>query len=84
MTFTVVWTQTALDDLALIWINALDRQGVTDACNRIDRELQMDADQKGQDIFGDRYYVDPPLAVVCEVSPDDRLVRVQEVMFVGY
>lgn len=83
MTFTVVWMPTAENDLALLWVTAGDRQAVTDAANRIDRELRVDGHMKGMDAFGDRYYVDPPLAVFYDVSVPDRLVRVGQIVYVG-
>ncbi len=62
-----------------LWMQATDRQAVTDSTNRIDDELKVDADQKGVP-FGMFYvYYDDPLAVLYEVVPDDALVRVLDV-----
>jgi hypothetical protein len=42
--FRVRWIQSALDDLATIWMNADSevRQAITDATNALDPELQID------------------------------------------
>jgi hypothetical protein len=79
MRWTVVWRNSALDDLAAIWLNATDRRAVTEAANRIDQTLRTDADQKGEDFYGDRLYVDGPLAVTFSVNADDCIVRVLQV-----
>jgi hypothetical protein len=65
--------------LADIWIQAADRQAVTDAADRIDRALARDADRKGQVFHGRRVLVDAPLAVTFAVSVDDCLVTVSQV-----
>ena len=76
MVYTLTYTPSAQDDLALVWVNAPDRQAVADASDRIDRELRVDPDLKGQPQEDHRVYVHYPLAVAYEVIPDDRLVRV--------
>jgi len=76
MVYTLTYTPAALDDLALVWVSAPDRQAVADASDRIDRELRVDPDLKGLPQEDHRVYADYPLAVAYEVIPDDRLVRV--------
>jgi hypothetical protein len=39
--------QSALDDLAELWMRASDRQAVTNAADIIDAELRVDPDKKG-------------------------------------
>jgi hypothetical protein len=79
MRYTVVWSKSARNKLANLWINAPDRTAVTQAADRIDVLLADDPDQQGYP-FGDRrvLYV-MPLAVIYTVSPDDRLVEVLQV-----
>ena len=45
--YTVVWHDAARDNLARLWLATNDKQAVTDAANRIDRELTIDPDIKG-------------------------------------
>jgi hypothetical protein len=67
----VTWTASAHNDLASIWISALDRQEVTQATHRIDQALKRDPDKLGRPIGDDRIYVDRPLAVTFTVSIAD-------------
>jgi hypothetical protein len=76
MRWTVTWQPKAATDLAQIWLDAENRQAVADASNRIDRVLRISPDSAGQDFFGDRLYVDPPLAIVYTLHPDDYRVDV--------
>ncbi len=76
MPWTVTWQPAARADLARIWIAAANRQSVADAANRIDRTLKTSADTVGQEFFGDRIYVDAPLAVVYTLDPNDQIVDV--------
>lgn len=55
MRYTVVWRETALQQLALIWMAAADRAAVNRSVDEIDAELSQDPDLKGNDYFGDRY-----------------------------
>lgn len=79
MKYTVTWLPPALSELARLWNQASDRQAVTDAANDIDRELSVDPDQKGRTFGRHRIFRAPPLVVVFEVIPDDRLVRILQV-----
>jgi hypothetical protein len=53
---------------------------VAKAADRIERALQMNPDRKGQMHEGLYLYVDLPLAVFYEVTPDDRLVEIVRVV----
>jgi len=76
MIYTVLWDPSATLHLATLWNGAIDRQAVTDSSVRIDAELRVDPDRKGIP-FRDRWiYTDDPLAVLYEVDPGDRMVRV--------
>jgi hypothetical protein len=79
MKYTVVWDDDAEDRLADIYNRASDKADVTAASNQIDRLLRNDPDRKGRPLNGTRFLTVPPLTVVFTVSPDDRLVRVQQV-----
>jgi hypothetical protein len=79
MRFTVVWDDAALNDLAQVWMNSPVRADVRDAADRVDPLLANDPDQQGEEFYGDRMVVIPPIQVVYRVEPDDRIVRVLSV-----
>jgi hypothetical protein len=79
MRYTVVWMPQAQDELAQIWIDAADRQAVTNAAPVVDRTLRTDAHRQGRPLGGDRVLSVPPLAVVFSVSQADRMVHVYQV-----
>jgi plasmid stabilization system protein ParE len=83
MRWTVVWRDDAKNDLARIWVESEDRQSVSVAADHIDRSLQMEPEQQGEEFYGDGLLVMVPLAVVFAVFPDDRLVRVLQVWKFG-
>jgi hypothetical protein len=56
-TYTVVWHQDSLNELAAIWAAAAERATVTDSVVRIDRVLRFDPAVKGVDFYGDRLLV---------------------------
>lgn len=76
MRYTVVWVRTAERRLTELYNQAADKQAVTDSANRIDRELRNDPDTKGKSFGRFFAYEDDPLAVLYEVDPGDRMVRV--------
>jgi hypothetical protein len=76
MIYTVVWTDTARDQLAAIWVQASNRQAITDAGDRIDPVLRSDPETKGTLLGAFSILSLPPLAVLYHVSPDDRMVKV--------
>ena len=78
-TYTVVWHQQALHELAEIWASADRRQAVADSVVRIDRALRLDPAVKGVDFYGDRLLIVVPLAVVYSVRENDRTVEVLSV-----
>jgi hypothetical protein len=79
MRYAVVWRDTALQQLAAIWMAAPDREAVNRAVDEIDAELSDDPDQKGEDYFGDRYVLGPVMWALYHVYPDDRTVHVLQV-----
>jgi hypothetical protein len=80
MRYTVVWLPAADDELALLWIQAQDRQALSNAAKRIEQALRIDPDHKAFEQGGYWYYTDSPLTVAFELSPDDRLVTILQVV----
>jgi hypothetical protein len=76
MRYTVVWRETALQQLAQVWMEATDREAVNQTVDAIDAELLNDPEQKGEDYFGDRYVLFPLLWALYRVYPDDLMVHV--------
>lgn len=79
MRYTVVWRETALQQLARAWMAAADREAINRTVDDVDAELLNDPDQKGDDYYGDQYVVRPLLWALYRVSPDDRTVHVLQV-----
>jgi hypothetical protein len=69
----------AENQLARIWIRAVDQQAVTDASNRIESELVNDAQVKGKPLGIFRTYRDDPLEYLYHVDPGDCMVRIIQV-----
>lgn len=77
MTFTVHWTEAAVQMLAAIWMAAPDRNAITVANDEIDAVLREDADTVGRPVFDTvRQFELWPLGVQFEVVKADRLVYV--------
>lgn len=83
MRYTVNWTEAAQDELAAIWLQASDRQAVTEAAHRIDLLLRADAHLRGQECDGDRMLHVWPLMVFFAVVPSDSRVDVLSVTYQG-
>jgi hypothetical protein len=79
MRYTVVWRETALQQLARIWMDSADREAVNLAVDAIDAELLNDPDQRGDDYYGDRYVLFPLLWALYRVYSADRMVHVLQV-----
>lgn len=77
MTFTIIWTPAAEQELAAIWLAASDRTAVTSAADAIDRLLRRNAADVGTPRFDTvRSIALPPIGVDYEVLAADRLVYV--------
>ena len=77
MRYTVVWTPTAEQDLASVWLTAPDREAVNSAANTIDHLLGRDPETRGESRAGtSRILFVPPLGVDFDVQADDRIVYV--------
>jgi plasmid stabilization system protein ParE len=82
--YTVVWTPTAEDDLAAIWLGAPDRDTVNSAADTIDALLRRDPETRGESRAGTlRILFVPPLGVDFDVQMDDRMVYVLAAWFIG-
>lgn len=77
MKYTVTWTPSAERDLALLWMQAADRQALTAAADAIDLSLRRDPLGEGEARDGtSRILFAEPLAVLYDVQPDDCRVAV--------
>ena len=85
MSYSVVWTVFALDQLAEVWTGATDRNAVTAASHRLDRLLGRDPRNQGEsrETDTDRTMFDSPLGVDFEIVEDDKKVRVLRVWSIG-
>ena len=78
--YTVVWWQTAHDELTQLWLESPARRQITKAVSDIDRLLAARADSIGDEVHeGLRRLEVGPLRVQFSVERDDRLVRVWSV-----
>ena len=76
MRYTVLVEKPAENQLARIWLHAVDEQAVAEASDQIEHELGTDAQLKGTPLGIFRKYADDPLAVLFHVDPGDRKVRI--------
>ena len=77
MTYQVIWTKAARDQLSTIWINSAARQAVTAAAHAIDTALARDPKSVGESRPGRRRIVfSKPLVVICRVDTKTRRVVV--------
>jgi hypothetical protein len=78
--YTVVWHADAQAQLAKLWLDATDRQAVTQSADAVDAILAWDAPTKGIAVEGDLLeLVLPPLQILFGVSEPDRLVKIVNV-----
>lgn len=81
--YTVIWHQSALEELTRLWLAARDRRSITTAADSIDGQLSRDANVKGVLVEdGLRELSVPPLCVLFSVSEPDRMVKVLTVHLV--
>ncbi len=80
MKYTVVWIESAQDELADLWNRAANRQDIADASNTIDNLLRFNPYTYSESREGDlRIMFVPPLAVLFQISDSDCLVTVRAV-----
>ena len=77
MIYTVVWIPAAQDELATIWLKAVDRNAVTVAAHTIDRLLRKSPESYGTVRYDTvRTLVVHPLGLDIEIADQDRIVYV--------
>ena len=77
MTYTVVWKPAAERALADIWMDADDRQAVTEAADAIDSLLRAGPSDVGESrVVNIRILTVLPLSVYYDVYEDDRVAAV--------
>ena len=80
MKWTVIYRPSAKSELAELWLNAGDKQTVTNAADAIDQILARDPSTAGESREeGMRILIEAPLAVVFDVRQDDRIAEVWHV-----
>jgi hypothetical protein len=80
--FSVEWQPRATQELATIWLNAQDRQGVTSASAILERLLARDPFGYGRLLSEDLYKIcESPLTLFFEVDVNQRRVIVTYVWF---
>jgi len=78
--YTVVWVDSAQNELAELWTDGPDRDAITAAAHAIDQELAIDPQNKGGELSeGLRAIFLPPLRALFTVREDDRIVEVLRV-----
>ena len=80
MNFDVVWSKTAEDELAALWINPHLRPLVATASQLLDERLEQDAADLGESrLPGTRITFEPPLGMLFWVNESARRVLVLHV-----
>ena len=80
MNHTVVWLQSAEQELAELWLDAADRDAITNAASLIDQLLGANPENEGESRpAGRRILFVAPLGAVFRTLPNDRLVIVTRV-----
>jgi hypothetical protein len=78
--FTVVWLDQAVGELAGYWLESDVRDEITRAVAEIDQQLRHGPENKGSEVSeGLRKLVVPPLRVFYSVQPENRMVEVSSV-----
>ncbi len=84
MNYTVTYKPSAEQELADIWMNAPNRQAVTEAAHRIDFLLKTKPHEQGESRDGNtRIMFERPLAVDFEIHDEDCRVEVLKVAWIG-
>jgi hypothetical protein len=79
--FTVVWQRPAQEELAELWINAVDRAAVTAVVELIDLRLAESPTEWGKEFpEGLRSLIVAPLKVFFYITEQDRLVTVTDAL----
>ena len=74
---TVVWVNSAEDELFLLWLAASDRNQITRAVHEIDQALRRHGSDGGVEMSEGLFAIEvPPLRALFEVIPGDAMIRV--------
>jgi hypothetical protein len=77
MRYDVQWKPTAQQQLAHLWIDAVDKDAVTTAADTVDSALERDPDNLGESRSGvNRVVFEGPLGFSFDVDPVQRTVVV--------
>jgi hypothetical protein len=80
MTYTVTWLNSAQTQLAQLWVDAQNRQEISDAANYFDSSLRLDPYRESESRIGNqRIQFRTPLGIIFDVSDADCLVTVYAV-----
>jgi plasmid stabilization system protein ParE len=80
MKYKVDWLPAAEQELADVWLQAADRDAVSQAAHAIDQVLELDPHHAGESRpEGRRILFAPPLGVIFRIIEDDKLVQVSQV-----
>jgi hypothetical protein len=83
VSYTVVWTDTALSQLEFMWINSANRDSITRAQVRIDQHLGNDPRRHAIEIANGLFTFDArPIQAIFEIVEDDRIVRIDGVRLI--
>ncbi|MGC1273247.1 MAG: type II toxin-antitoxin system RelE/ParE family toxin [Planctomycetaceae bacterium] len=78
--FEVRWLPDAEAELTSLWLTARDRQRITDAADRLDRQLRLDPESLGESRSpGRRVAFVSPIGIAFDVGKDDGKVVVVSV-----
>jgi hypothetical protein len=78
--FQLVWSTSALDQLAEIWGPATNRLEITRAQHRIDKALETDPKSAGREVTPGFWLIqEPPLRVYFEINDVHKIIRVTDV-----
>jgi hypothetical protein len=83
MRYTVTWINSAEDELTRLWMAAADPEAVRLAADQIDQVLRDYSWARGNDRAGTYQLTILPLRAFYEVSPDDCLVTVLDIVSLG-
>ena len=79
--YTVVWLNDALNELAQIWLDAIDREAISSAAHLIDQQLSEEPKAKGAYLSESLWRFEAlPLSVYFTVRDADRQVEISNVV----
>ena len=84
MSYNVIWTQDAEEELAAAWVSAADQRAVTIAANEIENQLKFTPLASGESRTSPlrRVLLCPPLGVWFDIIEDDKKVRILAVWLI--